>query len=168
MRRLPVDVDIVVVVDADYVVEPSFLKETVGHFADGEVAFVQTPQHYRDWADNSYLSHCFYAFKYFYDVTMASRNERNAIIFCGTMGLIRRSVLDAIGGWDEWCIIEDAEASLRILALGYRGVFVNKAYGHGLMPLSFEGLKKQRFRVGLRRYASTEKALEADAHWKEC
>jgi cellulose synthase/poly-beta-1,6-N-acetylglucosamine synthase-like glycosyltransferase len=146
MRRLPVDVDIVVVVDADYVVEPSFLKETVGHFADGEVAFVQTPQHYRDWADNSYLSHCFYAFKYFYDVTMASRNERNAIIFCGTMGLIRRSVLDAIGGWDEWCIIEDAEASLRILALGYRGVFVNKAYGHGLMPLSFEGLKKQRFR----------------------
>ena len=27
------------------------------------------------------------------------------------MGLIRKSVLQEIGGWDEWCITEDAEAS---------------------------------------------------------
>lgn len=31
------------------------------------------------------------------------------------MGLIRKSALQEIGGWDEWCITEDAEASLRIL-----------------------------------------------------
>jgi len=145
-RRLPKNVEIVAVVDADYIVEPTFLAETVAQFTEPDVAFVQTPQHYREWADDSYLSHCFYAYKYFFDVTMPSRNQRNAIIFGGTMGLVRRSVLDAVGGWDEWCITEDAEASLRILAQGYRGVFINKPYGHGLMPLSFDGLKKQRFR----------------------
>jgi cellulose synthase/poly-beta-1,6-N-acetylglucosamine synthase-like glycosyltransferase len=42
------------------------------------------------------------------------------------MGLIRRSVLDDIGGWDEWCITEDAEASLRILAAGYEGVYLHR------------------------------------------
>jgi cellulose synthase/poly-beta-1,6-N-acetylglucosamine synthase-like glycosyltransferase len=145
-RRLPASVDIVAVVDADYVVEPGFLRETVGHFQDQRVAFVQTPQHYREWADDGYLTACFYAYKYFSDITMPSRNRRNSIIFCGTMGLIRRRVLDAIGGWDQWCITEDAEASLRILAEGWRGVYVDRPYGHGIMPLSFDGLKKQRFR----------------------
>jgi cellulose synthase/poly-beta-1,6-N-acetylglucosamine synthase-like glycosyltransferase len=77
---------------------------------------------------------------------MPSRNEHNAIIFAGTMGLIRKSVLQEIGGWDEWCITEDAEASLRILKLGYKSIFINRTYGFGLMPFTFEGLKKQRFR----------------------
>jgi cellulose synthase/poly-beta-1,6-N-acetylglucosamine synthase-like glycosyltransferase len=60
----------------------------------------------------------YYGYKYFFEVSMPSRNEHNAIIFAGTMGLIRKSVLQEIGGWDEWCITEDAEASLRILKLG--------------------------------------------------
>jgi glycosyl transferase family 2 len=77
---------------------------------------------------------------------MASRNERNAIIFAGTMGLIRRHVLLEVGGWDEWCITEDAEASFRLLKAGYRSVFIDKTYGRGLMPVDYAGLKKQRFR----------------------
>src|SRR2546428_1835327 len=48
-RRLPQDVSILGIVDADYLVKPGFLKEMVGHFADDPVAFVQTPQNYRDW-----------------------------------------------------------------------------------------------------------------------
>jgi hypothetical protein len=62
------------------------------------------------------------------------------------MGLLRKSVLQEIGGWDEWCITEDAEASLRILDRGYRSLYVNETFGRGLMPLNMEGLKKQRFR----------------------
>jgi Cellulose synthase len=46
-------------------------------------------------------------------------------------------------------VTEDAEASLRMLARGHAGVYVPRAYGHGLMPLSFDGLKKQRFRWAL-------------------
>lgn len=77
---------------------------------------------------------------------MVSRAHRNAIIFAGTMGLIRRSTLDAIGGWDEAIITEDAEASLRILATGARSVYLPIAFGHGIMPLTYEGLRSQRFR----------------------
>src|SRR5438067_6022590 len=148
-RRLAQAVSILGIVDADYLVKPAFLKEMVGHFADERVAFVQTPQNYRDWKDSGYLRGLFYSYSYFFDVTMPSRANRNAIIFAGTMGLIRRSALERIGGWDESIITEDAEASLRMLGLGSIGVYEPTVWGEGLMPLSFDGLKKQRFRWAL-------------------
>jgi cellulose synthase/poly-beta-1,6-N-acetylglucosamine synthase-like glycosyltransferase len=148
-RRLPAKIEILGIVDADYHVEPGFLCALVGHFADPTVAFVQSSQHYREWQDDGYLRGLFYSFRYFFDVTMPARAHRNAIIFCGTMGLIRRSALEEVGGWSETCITEDAEASLRMLGHGYRGVYVPDAYGAGLMPLDFDGLKKQRFRWAL-------------------
>src|SRR5207245_4134119 len=148
-RRLPEAIEILGIIDADYAVKPNFLKDMVGHFDDPSVAFAQSSQNYRDWQDSSYLRGLFYSFRYFFDVTMPARAHRNAIIFCGTMGLIRRSALTEIGGWSETCITEDAKASLRMLGRGYRGVYDRAAYGAGMMPLDFDGLKKQRFRWAL-------------------
>ncbi|MGA8635497.1 MAG: glycosyltransferase [Candidatus Dormiibacterota bacterium] len=147
--RLPQEVEILGIVDADYQVHPQWLRNTIGYFDDPSVAFMQTSQHYREWRDNAYLRGLFYSFRYFFDITMIARSHRNAIIFCGTMGLIRRSAFNAIGGWNQECITEDAEASLRMLGAGYRGVYDSVAYGEGLMPLDFDGLKKQRFRWAL-------------------
>jgi hypothetical protein len=62
------------------------------------------------------------------------------------MGLIRRSALEQAGGWDEWCITEDAELSLRLLRDGWQGLHVDRSFGRGVMPLTFEALKGQRFR----------------------
>jgi cellulose synthase/poly-beta-1,6-N-acetylglucosamine synthase-like glycosyltransferase len=148
-RRLPADVSVLAIVDADYVVKPEFLEAMVGHFTDPRVAFVQTPQNYRDWKDSGYLRGLYYSYRYFFDVTMPSRANRNAIIFAGTMGLIRRTALEKIGGWNEEVITEDAEASLRMLGDGGIGVYEPTAFGEGLMPLTFDGLKKQRFRWAL-------------------
>jgi cellulose synthase/poly-beta-1,6-N-acetylglucosamine synthase-like glycosyltransferase len=148
-RRLAPDVSVIGIVDADYIVKPGFLSAMVGHFADDRVAFAQTPQDYRDWTDSGYLRGLYYSYKYFFDVSMPSRANRNAIIFAGTMGLIRRSALEGIGGWDEAIITEDADASLRMLGQGAVGVFEPTPWGQGLMPLTFDGLKKQRFRWAL-------------------
>jgi cellulose synthase/poly-beta-1,6-N-acetylglucosamine synthase-like glycosyltransferase len=141
------DTEIVGIVDADYVVEPSYLRDLVGHFFDSRVAFVQTPQDYRDQdAQGRYGRALYLSYLYFFRFSMPCRNERNGIIFAGTMGLIRRSALEAVGRWDEWCITEDAEVSVRLLKAGYESVYVGQSYGHGLMPLDYAGLKKQRFR----------------------
>src|SRR5438094_5993515 len=148
-RRLPKDVELIGVVDSDYVVKPDWLRAVVGHFADPKVAFVQTPQNYRDWTDDQYLRGLFYSYEYFFEITMPCRAHRNAIIFAGTMGLIRRSALEEIGGWNTDVVTEDAEASLRMLARGHSGIYVPRAYGEGLMPLSFDGLKTQRSRWAL-------------------
>jgi cellulose synthase/poly-beta-1,6-N-acetylglucosamine synthase-like glycosyltransferase len=141
------DAEIIGVVDADYVVEPEFLSDLVGHFSDPQVAFVQTPQDYRDQVSRGrYGRALYFAYQYFFDVSMATRNEYNGIIYAGTMGLIRRSALEQVGGWDEWCVTEDAEVSLRLLNCGHTSVYVPQTYGRGIMPLDYAGLKKQRFR----------------------
>ena len=62
------------------------------------------------------------------------------------MGLIRRVALDELGGWDEWVITEDAELSLRLLRAGWHGLHVDETFGRGIMPLTFEALKGQRYR----------------------
>src|SRR5207248_1420111 len=145
-RRLGAEYEVISIIDADYVVEPDFLEEMVGYFADPKIAFAQSPQNYMDWEDDGYLRSLFYSYRYFFDVSMPSRAHRDAIIFAGTMGLIRRSAMEEVGAWNQDCVTEDSEMSLRLLGNGYNGVYRSHSYGSGLMPLSFDGLKKQRFR----------------------
>jgi cellulose synthase/poly-beta-1,6-N-acetylglucosamine synthase-like glycosyltransferase len=62
------------------------------------------------------------------------------------MALIRKSALQQVGGWGEWCITEDAELGLRLFKAGYRAVYTEHSYGKGLMPDSFDAYRKQRYR----------------------
>jgi cellulose synthase/poly-beta-1,6-N-acetylglucosamine synthase-like glycosyltransferase len=140
------DAELVGIVDADYTIDPSYLSSVVGYFADPNLAFVQTPQDYREYSGDRYLTACYDAYRYFFATSMPSRNERDSIIFAGTMGLIRRKVLEELGGWNEWVITEDAEASLRMLKAGHSGLYLNRSFGRGIMPLTFASLKSQRFR----------------------
>ena len=147
LRRLTNEsAELIAVVDSDYQIEPQFLRRCTGLFADPHVGFIQAPQDYRDWAQAPYYRRLYYSYKYFFAVSQPSRNERDAAIFAGTMGLIRKSALESVGGWDEWCITEDAELSLRLLRAGWSGLHVDESWGHGVMPLTFEALKSQRYR----------------------
>ncbi len=160
--------DLIGVVDADYRVDPHFLREMVPAFTDPQVAFIQAPQDYRDYTPGSYSEAIYYSYEYFFEVPMPVRNEHNAIIFAGTMGLIRKSILQEIGGWSEWCITEDAEASLRVLKLGYKALYYHRSLGRGLMPCTFTGLKRQRFRWCFGNIQILRKHWEALmpwAHW---
>src|SRR5499427_7913467 len=134
------------VVDSDYQIEPGFLRRCAPAFADSWIGFVQSPQDYRGWEDAPYYRRLYYSYKYFFSVSQPSRNEHDGAIFAGTMGLIRRVALEQLGGWDEWCITEDAELSLRLLRAGWHGLHVDRSWGKGIMPLTFEALKGQRYR----------------------
>ncbi len=110
------------------------------------LAIVQAPQDYRDEHENAFKSMCYAEYRGFFHIGMITRNERNAIIQHGTMTLVRRRVLDALGGWAEWCICEDAELGLRVFEAGYQATYLPQSYGQGLMPDTFIDYKKQRFR----------------------
>jgi hypothetical protein len=138
--------ELIGVVDSDYQLDPGFLRRCAPLFADPSVGFIQAPQDYRDWRHTPYYRRLYYSYKYFFAVSQPSRNEHDGAIFAGTMGLIRRRALVELGGWDEWCITEDAELSLRLLHAGWSGLHVDQSWGHGVMPLTFEALKSQRYR----------------------
>lgn len=137
---------IIAVIDSDYRVTPNWLRELVPHFRDPQMGVVQAPQDYRDWSENAFKAMCYAEYRGFFFIGMVTRNERNAIIQHGTMTLIRRSVLEGIGGWSEWCITEDAELGLRVFEKGYEAAYLSSTYGRGLMPDTFLDYKKQRYR----------------------
>ena len=138
--------EVIGVVDSDYQIEPGFLRGCTPAFTEPWVGFIQCPQDYRGWQSAPYYRRLYYSYKYFFAVSQPSRNEHDGAIFAGTMGLIRRVALEQLGGWDEWCITEDAELSLRLLRAGWHGLAMDQTWGRGIMPLTFEGLKGQRYR----------------------
>jgi exo-beta-1,3-glucanase (GH17 family)/cellulose synthase/poly-beta-1,6-N-acetylglucosamine synthase-like glycosyltransferase len=139
------DAQIIAVIDSDYVVEPSWLRELTPAFSDLRVAIVQAPQDYRDAGQSAFKAMCYAEYRGFFHIGMITRNERNAIIQHGTMTMVRRTQL-AQCRWAEWCITEDAELGLRIFEGGFDASYVPQSYGRGLMPDTFIDFKKQRFR----------------------
>jgi exo-beta-1,3-glucanase (GH17 family)/cellulose synthase/poly-beta-1,6-N-acetylglucosamine synthase-like glycosyltransferase len=146
MERTAVDAEIIGVIDADYVVQPDWLKDLVPVFADPRVGLVQAPQDHRD-SDRS-LMHYVMNGEYagFFDIGMVQRNEANAIIIHGTMCLIRRAAMDMAGGWTGDTICEDTDLGLEIIEHGWLTHYTNHRYGHGLLPDTYEAFKKQRHR----------------------
>jgi cellulose synthase/poly-beta-1,6-N-acetylglucosamine synthase-like glycosyltransferase len=138
--------EIIGMVDADDIVKPYYLRETASYFSDERLGFVQTFEGNRDYEGSAYYTACVDSYQGFYLAVMSSRNERDTVPFVGTMGLFRRSALEGIGGWNEWCISEDTEASLRVLKAGWSGLYVPRCFGRGIVPPSFAGLNTQRHR----------------------
>ncbi|MGH6665814.1 MAG: glycosyltransferase, partial [Pseudolabrys sp.] len=146
MAHTAADAEVIGVIDADYVVQPNWLKDLVPLFRDPTVGLVQAPQDHRD-GERSPMHHAMNGeYAGFFDIGMVQRNEYNAIIVHGTMCLIRRTALEAAGGWSSDTICEDTDLGLTLLELGWRAHYTNKRYGHGLLPDSFEAYKKQRHR----------------------
>lgn len=142
-RLLPADIEFIAVIDADFWVDADYLRSVVGYFVDGTLSFVQTPQDYRN-SEESFLTRRYKrAEAYFYHAIMPSRNEQSAIIFCGTMGMLRRKALEGVGGFAENQICEDAEVSVRLAAAGWESLYVDQSFGKGLMPAVFDAYKKQ-------------------------
>lgn len=146
LRKTDPEAEVIAVIDSDYIVTPDWLRSLASQFTEPKVAIVQAPQDYRDVHDNLFKSMCYAEYKGFFHIGMVTRNERNAIIQHGTMTMVRRSVLEEIGGWAEWCITEDAELGLRIFDRGHEAMYIAKSYGKGLIPDTFDDFKKQRFR----------------------
>jgi cellulose synthase/poly-beta-1,6-N-acetylglucosamine synthase-like glycosyltransferase len=138
--------EIIGLIDADDLVQPYYLRETVPYFADPDLGFVQTFEGNRDFEGSPYYTACVDSYQAFYLSVMSSRNERDSVPFVGTMGLFRRSALAAVGGWNEWCISEDTEASLRVLRDGWSGLYLPRCFGRGIVPPSFAGMLTQRHR----------------------
>ena len=160
-RIPPPTPSIIGIIDADYVVQPDWLKDLVPAFADPQVGIVQAPQDHRDGERT--LMHQAMNSEYagFFDIGMVQRNEANAIIAHGTMCLMRRAAIDAAGGWSSDTICEDTDLGLTMLEHGWQIHYTNRRYGHGLLPDTFEAYKKQRYRWAYGGFQILKK------HWRQ-
>jgi exo-beta-1,3-glucanase (GH17 family)/cellulose synthase/poly-beta-1,6-N-acetylglucosamine synthase-like glycosyltransferase len=140
------DAEIIGLIDADYVVEKAWLSDLVSSFVDPRVGLVQAPQDHRDGGKSPLAEAMNGEYAGFFDIGMVQRNEANAIVTHGTMLLLRRSALDAAGGWSSDTICEDTDLGLSMLEKGYTAEYTRRRYGFGLLPDTYEAFRKQRHR----------------------
>lgn len=134
----------VVVVDADYCVAPAFLATAAAELACRDDDFIQFPQAYRNVsgaAAGLSLEMADYFLRH-----ARQADSAKAMLLTGTLSVIRRSALEAAGGWSARTITEDAELALRLLQQGFQGRFVDRIVGRGILPIDFTGLALQRYR----------------------
>jgi cellulose synthase/poly-beta-1,6-N-acetylglucosamine synthase-like glycosyltransferase len=126
--------------DADEIVHPSFLKKTVGYFADEKMAFVQTPKDAMAPHGDPFGVRD----RVFYDVIQPGRNGMGAAFSCGSGVLWRIEAVKSIGGYATWNIVEDLTTSYFLHAAGWKSEYHNEILTIGLAPDDIPGLLKQR------------------------
>jgi exo-beta-1,3-glucanase (GH17 family)/cellulose synthase/poly-beta-1,6-N-acetylglucosamine synthase-like glycosyltransferase len=140
------DVTYIAVIDSDYQVEHYWLRRALPFFAAPNIALVQGPQDYRDGHANLFKAMCFEEYRGFFHIGMVERNEHDAIIQHGTMTVVRRDVLEQVGGWSAWCITEDTELGLKLFEAGYSAAYIPQSMGKGLTPDTLGAFMTQRYR----------------------
>lgn len=146
LRLTPADVDVIGVIDSDYQVDSGWLARALPHFLDPKVGFVQGPQDYADGGESLFKRAIFWEYAAFFTGGMSERAVDNAIIQHGTMTLVRRTALEAVGNWGEGSITEDADLGLRLQEGGWQGVYLPLSMGKGVMPDDFAAYRMQRVR----------------------
>lgn len=136
----------IAVFDADHVPHKDFLKETMGHFIDSKMAFVQTPQYYKNNNKNFITEISWDQQTLFFGAICKGKNRLNAAFMCGTNMVIRRDALLDVGGMCETNIAEDFLTSLFIHKKGWKSAYVPKVLAEGLAPEDFLSYYKQQFR----------------------
>jgi cellulose synthase/poly-beta-1,6-N-acetylglucosamine synthase-like glycosyltransferase len=131
---------IVLFLDGDTVLAPSFVADSLHHFDDPRIAVVWG--HRREINPRGSIFNRVFDLDWIYPVGVSE--------FCGGDALIRRSVLEEIGGYDEQVIAaEDTEMCLRIRVLGYTVLHVDHAMvGHDLAMTHWSQYWRRSVRTG--------------------
>lgn len=136
----------VVIFDADHVPKRSFLQKMMGYFVDKKVAFVQSPQYYKNHNENMVTGGAWDQQALFFGAILQGKDASNTAFMCGTNMILRRSTLLEAGGMSETSIAEDFLTSLLIHEKGGKSVYVGEVLAEGLSPEDFLSYYKQQFR----------------------
>jgi cellulose synthase/poly-beta-1,6-N-acetylglucosamine synthase-like glycosyltransferase len=143
LERLDPRSEYAAVIDADYLVNPDFLTIAPSYFSDEKIALVQFPQHYRNCTEeNQPIAD---EYRHFFGIYMNMANHLDCVPSTGTVSLYRSKALKSLGFRGE-SLTEDADLGLRIYGAGYKGVYIDRPVGYGLMPYDLEAYKQQKWR----------------------
>ncbi len=136
----------VLIFDADHIAKPHLLKRMMGYFKDEKVAFVQSPQYYKDHALNQVTGGSWEQQALFFGAICKGKDTTNTAFMCGTNMVVRRAALLQAGGMSEESIAEDFLTSLLIHEKGWKSVYVPEVLAEGLAPQDFLSYYKQQHR----------------------
>lgn len=138
--------DIVVVLDADWIVELKDVEELASALNQNqEAAFAQGRWSFRN-ADDSWISRAdASALRFHHVIEQGTRASwRVAPNMNGSLTAIRRCEAMMVGGFDLTQISEDIDLSMRLLENGKRGIYVPSVCGAGMLAMSLAEYRQQK------------------------
>lgn len=134
----------VVTIDADYLAEPGFLSEAAQALVETGADYVQFPQAYQrpvHVAEGVDIE-----LQEYFLSDARTADDAEAVLLTGTLCVISMVALQKVGGWSGRTATEDAELGFRLCKAGFKGHYIPKVVGKGLLPLTLSDLEKQRYR----------------------
>lgn len=133
--------------DADFVPTPDFLLKTVPHFADPDVAIVQTRwEHLNE--DFSLITQLqAFGLNAHFTVEQSGRYAAGFLAnFNGTGGVWRKAAILDAGGWQSDTLTEDLDLSYRAQLRGWKFVYREDVGSPAELPVAMNALKSQQYR----------------------
>jgi cellulose synthase (UDP-forming) len=142
--------ELIVIFDADFIPTKNFLTRTVGFFQDEQVALVQTPQSFYNpdpIAYNLGLENVVTPEEeIFYRQIQPIKDGVGSAICSGTSFIVRRSSLEYTGGFVTESLSEDYFTGIRLVAEGYKLVYLDEKLSAGLAAENIAAYATQRIR----------------------
>jgi cellulose synthase/poly-beta-1,6-N-acetylglucosamine synthase-like glycosyltransferase len=139
--------EIVLCFDADYFPRRNIVEQLVREFADPKVGGVQGRVTVLNEPKNIVTRLVALERIGGYRVDQEARSSLGLTTqFGGTAGGFRRSLLDALGGWDETMLAEDTDITFRVYLAGYVIRYVNEAECYEEAVESWRAYWRQRYR----------------------
>lgn len=137
----------VAIFDADFIINPDFLKKTLSYFNDDKVGMVQTRWEHIN-GDYSILTKAqALALDGHFVIEQSVRNKAGFFInFNGTGGVWRKCCIEDAGNWHDDTLTEDLDLSYRAQLNGWRFVFLKDFTSPAELPSEINALKSQQFR----------------------
>lgn len=163
--------DLILVLDADFVPEPTMVRKMVDHFTDDNVGMVQARWGHIN-RDYSVLTKCqsMMLDGHFVIEHIARNRSGRFFNFNGTAGIWRKATIEDAGGWQHDTVTEDMDLSFRAQIKGWRFVYVPDALAPAELPCEMNSFKTQQFRWAKGSAQTTKKllrlVLKADIPWR--
>jgi cellulose synthase/poly-beta-1,6-N-acetylglucosamine synthase-like glycosyltransferase len=139
--------ELIAIFDADFIPQPSFLRDVVGHFRQPEVGMVQTRWGHLN-RDHSLLT-SIQALMLDGHHLVENRARFGAGLmfnFSGTGGIWRAKAIQDAGGWQHDTLTEDLDLSYRAQLAGWRFVYRPDVLTPAELPEDMSAFRAQQFR----------------------
>ena len=139
--------ELVGIFDADFIPNPSFLKETIPSFSDPNVGMLQTRWGHIN-SDYSMLTRAqSMGIDGHFGVEQASRAWSGFFMnFNGTAGIWRKKTIEDAGGWQADTLTEDLDLSYRAQLKGWKLSFAPDVVCPAEVPVTINAFKSQQHR----------------------
>jgi hypothetical protein len=139
--------ELIAVFDADFIPQPGFLRDIVGHFKDTRIGMVQTRWGHLNRESSLLTSIQALMLDGHHMVENRARFGAGCMFnFSGTGGIWRRQAIFDAGGWEHDTLTEDLDLSYRAQLAGWRFVYRGDVITPAELPEDMSALRAQQHR----------------------